>query len=104
MQETIKNINRSEKLPLGKLPLGNILYLSLTRLLSRSGCRSSGNRLKNQASISQSLLPVRCAIQWNVIHGTSNNYAISSGMQRRERKGELIFVDPVYRLWFSQEY
>jgi len=21
-----------------------------------------------------------------------------------ERKGELIFVDPVYRLWFSQEY
>lgn len=21
-----------------------------------------------------------------------------------ERKGELIFVDPVYRLWFSKEY
>ena len=27
MQETIKNINRSKKLPFGKLPLGNILYL-----------------------------------------------------------------------------
>ena len=32
MQETIKNINRSKKLPLGKLPLGNILYLFLDKI------------------------------------------------------------------------
>ena len=33
MQETIKNINRSKKLPLGKLPLGNMLYICAVKPL-----------------------------------------------------------------------
>ena len=89
MQETIKNINRSKKLPLGKLPLGNILYLFLDKIAKsewmpfiRESFEKSGKHI-SEAFASQVCDTVECI---------------------EERKGELIFVDPVYRLWFSQEY
>ena len=62
----IKDVKGRKELPLGNLPLGNILYLC------------------NTISKNKKVLKDKDIIE--------------------ERKGRLRFVDPVYQLWFSQEY
>ena len=114
-QNIINNVNKRKKLPLGKLPLGklplgNIMYLC-----------SSPMFLSDTESLAPSQLEMLRAIKDGVQQLSSveakNTYALGNpntiSKNKKvlrdkdiieERKGKLWFVDPVYRLWFSQEY